>query len=106
MGESSLRTKTITIFSYTHSMITLDANLEADLRKVMIGRGLATEEEALRAVVTEAAQAMDEETRRRRRQALDEAYGSWAGKGPDLPRKEDGSVDWGAWKDEMYEGMP
>ena len=87
-------------------MVTLDAALEADLRKVMIGRGLATEEEALRAVVREAAQAVEASERAKRRQAIQEARGSWAGRGPDLPRKQDGSVDWGAWKDELYEGTP
>ena len=87
-------------------MLTLDAALEEDLRKVMVGRGLATEEEALRAVVTEAALAVEETAREKRRQAISDAYGSWTGLEPDFPRKEDGSIDWGAWKDEMYQGMP
>lgn len=87
-------------------MIMLDTALEEDLRKVMVGRGLGTEEEALRIVVQEAAQAVDAETRQRREEAIRAAHGAWAGKGPDLPRKDDGSVDWAAWKDEIHEGMP
>ena len=88
-------------------MITVDSALEEDLRKVMVGRGLATEEEALRAVIKEAAQAVEtlEDVRRKRAEAIRELRGSWAG-GPDLPRKDDGSVDWGALKDEIHKGMP
>lgn len=87
-------------------MVTLDASLEDALKKVMVGRGLASEEEALRAVVQEAVQAVEAQTYQKREEAIRAAHGAWAGKGPDLPRKEDGSIDWGAWKDEMYQGMP
>lgn len=89
-------------------MITIDPTLEADLRKVMIGRGIATEDEALRTVVQEAARAVEssEEAQRQRREAIKSARGSWAGRGPDLPRMADGTVNWGTLKDEIYEGMP
>ncbi len=95
-------------------VITVDEALEADLRKVMVGRGLATGEEALRAVVVEAALATEESTRERRRQTIAEAYGAWAGKDPtseerrrkrglgrlegrDVPRDASMIVDGSAW---------
>ena len=74
-------------------MITLDAALERDPRTVMLGRGLASEEEALRTVMREAAVAFDTDARKRREEAIRAAHGAWAGRGPDLPRTEDGRVE-------------
>ena len=80
---------------------------EAALERLMRRRGFANKSEAVRAVVEEAAgtEETPEEIRAARIAALDRLTGIWAG--PDkLPRKEDGSLNWGAIKNEIYEGMP
>ena len=80
---------------------------EVALERLMRRRGFASKSEAVRIVVEEAAgvQETPEEIRAARRAAIDRLTGIWDG--PDtFPRKADGTIDWGALKDELYEGMP
>ncbi len=81
---------------------------EAALERLMRRRGFANKSEAVRAVVEEAAKAVEslEDLKSRRAETLDRIRGSWAGKSPDLPRTANGAVDWKAFKDEIHEGMP
>ena len=80
---------------------------EAALERLVKRRGFANRSEAVRTVVEEAAgvEETPEEIRAARMAALDRLTGIWTG-GPDLPRNEDGTIDWGTLKDEIYEGMP
>ncbi len=80
---------------------------EAALERLMRRRGFANKSEAVRAVVKEAAGVAEspEEVRAARMAALDRLTGIW--QGPDnLPRLNDGTIDWGTLKDEIHEGMP
>lgn len=80
---------------------------EAALERLMRRRGFASKSEAVRIVVEEAAgvEETPEEVKAARMAALDRLTGAWTG--PDeLPRLEDGTLDWGAIKDEIHEGMP
>lgn len=80
---------------------------EAALERLMRRRGFTNKSEAVRTVVEEVAEQEEtpEEIRAARAAALDRMTGAWAGSNK-LPRKGDGTLDWGAIKDEIREGMP
>lgn len=72
-------------------------DFEADLRRVMLGRGFANKSEALRALVAEEAH-RQEENRNRRLEAIDRFRGS-------VPNDPAHPTDWSKEKDWIYEGM-